>query len=91
MKGIFFIVFIFLTHQLMATSINFSSAYVDRGKTLNNGLVIQPNIEENIPSFIISLGTIISFDKLFVSSHEVHLKKQQLLSEYLYRSCLIIR
>ena len=48
MKGIFFTVFIFLTYELMAESINFSSAYVDRGETLNNGLVIQPNIEENV-------------------------------------------
>jgi len=51
MKGIFFTVFIFLTHQLVAASINFSSAYVDRGKTLNNGLVMQPNIEENAHGF----------------------------------------
>ena len=55
MKGIFFTVLIFLTHQLMAESINFSSAYVDRGETLNNGLVIQPNIEKNMHSIDIGV------------------------------------
>ena len=82
MKGIFFTVFIFLTNQLMATSINFSSAYIDRGETLNDGLVIQPYIEENLHG--INLGVWGNIDiennnKERLSEIELYINKDILL------------
>ena len=82
MKGIFFTVFIFLTHQLMATSINFSSTYVDRGETLNNGLVIQPNIEENVHGIAVGVWGNIDIqnkNKERLSEIELYINKDILL------------